>query len=244
MRHSIFDIRTNTWPEGTTGRDDAIDRIIETIDACTFDWSRCIPLLSRREGRFPFPVEFMDPADGALGYVSLRRMWLRPGRSMPTYRTISHELAHVADIYSLSNRSEWTVVTPQRQPIYDLASHFDAGTHPHRWSSWEPWGDRMVEAFTSPFTKAFWDDPKFHYGDGRFSHRWTDVDGVRAFTVAEEVNVFEDVAAGSVHAEGILWAAAEGLIEGFEDGTFRPDAPVTRGQLATIMMRQHGRVDG
>ena len=55
---------------------------------------------------------------------------------------------------------------------------------------------------------------------------------------AETRQPFSDVPDGSTHAEGIVWAAGRGLIEGYDDGTFRPGEPVTRGQLATILHRQ------
>lgn len=47
---------------------------------------------------------------------------------------------------------------------------------------------------------------------------------------------FRDTA-GSVHAPAIAAAAASGIIQGFEDGTFRPQQPVTRGQLASMIAR-------
>lgn len=48
---------------------------------------------------------------------------------------------------------------------------------------------------------------------------------------------FTDVSAGAAHAEGIGAAAAAGILEGRADGTFRPGAPITRAQLASLMAR-------
>ncbi len=56
--------------------------------------------------------------------------------------------------------------------------------------------------------------------------------------VAVASDLFSDVSAGDTHAPGITWAAENGLIAGFPDGTFRAGDPVTRGQLATILERQ------
>jgi hypothetical protein len=53
--------------------------------------------------------------------------------------------------------------------------------------------------------------------------------------------VYSDVPADHTHREGIERAAELGLVQGFPDGTFRPEQPVTRGQLATILMRQSDR---
>lgn len=53
---------------------------------------------------------------------------------------------------------------------------------------------------------------------------------------------FNDVDDGSAHADGIHWAAEHGLIDGYDDGTFRPHANLTRGQFATILKRYHEQV--
>lgn len=52
--------------------------------------------------------------------------------------------------------------------------------------------------------------------------------------------VFSDVEAGSEHAEAIRWAAAEGLIDGYPDGTFGAEDSLTREQLAVILWRYAG----
>lgn len=56
-------------------------------------------------------------------------------------------------------------------------------------------------------------------------------------TTAFATHLFSDVADDSVHAEGIEWAALRGIVQGRTDGTFGPDDPVTRGQLATMLQR-------
>ncbi len=48
---------------------------------------------------------------------------------------------------------------------------------------------------------------------------------------------FRDVPGGQWYANGVVWAASRGLVNGFEDGTFRPEEPVTREQLVTILYR-------
>lgn len=50
--------------------------------------------------------------------------------------------------------------------------------------------------------------------------------------------LFSDVTDDDVHADGIHYASRQGLVEGFPDGTFRPQQDVSRGQLATILERQ------
>lgn len=48
---------------------------------------------------------------------------------------------------------------------------------------------------------------------------------------------FPDVPGDHTHADGIAAVAAAGLMGGYADGTFRPDVPPTRGQLATVLAR-------
>lgn len=50
-------------------------------------------------------------------------------------------------------------------------------------------------------------------------------------------SAFSDVAAGMWYSNAIAWAASKNIVNGFEDGTFQPDAPVTRAQLVTILYR-------
>jgi hypothetical protein len=50
---------------------------------------------------------------------------------------------------------------------------------------------------------------------------------------------FTDVE-GSRHAGDVNAVAAAGIVSGFPDGTFGPDLPVTRGQLATFLARALG----
>ena len=53
--------------------------------------------------------------------------------------------------------------------------------------------------------------------------------------------LFTDVA-GSVHAGRINAAAVAGIAAGFDDGTYRPGEPVTRGQMASLVTRMIDRV--
>ena len=48
---------------------------------------------------------------------------------------------------------------------------------------------------------------------------------------------FSDVAAGEWYSDAINWAAANGIVGGYGDGTFRPDRDLTREEAATILYR-------
>ena len=50
-------------------------------------------------------------------------------------------------------------------------------------------------------------------------------------------SAFSDVPAGSYSAGSVAWAAKEGIVTGYADGTFHPTAPVTRQQMCAFMSR-------
>lgn len=48
---------------------------------------------------------------------------------------------------------------------------------------------------------------------------------------------YSDVSERDANAEAIRWASSEGLMRGYPDGTFRPDAPMDRQQVVTVLFR-------
>lgn len=64
------------------------------------------------------------------------------------------------------------------------------------------------------------------------------VQGVQAKSLLEEVaRMFKDVPEGYWARGSIERLANLGLLKGYEDGTFRPDEPLTRAQLAAVLDR-------
>ena len=57
----------------------------------------------------------------------------------------------------------------------------------------------------------------------------------------EAVYPFSDVDPEDPCADAILWAWQEGFIGGYDDGTFGPDDPITREQMAAIFWQTRGR---
>lgn len=53
-------------------------------------------------------------------------------------------------------------------------------------------------------------------------------------------SAFSDVAPTAWYGDAVTWAVENGIVEGYSDGTFRPDAPVTRAQLAVLFYRFAG----
>ena len=50
-------------------------------------------------------------------------------------------------------------------------------------------------------------------------------------------NPFTDVPAGQWYTNAVIWAAANGIVNGYGSGLFGPNDPVTREQLAAILYR-------
>lgn len=51
---------------------------------------------------------------------------------------------------------------------------------------------------------------------------------------------YTDVSGDAEYAEAVRWATSEGLVSGYDNGTFGPDDAVTREQLVTILWRYAG----
>ena len=57
-------------------------------------------------------------------------------------------------------------------------------------------------------------------------------------------NSFSDVASGAYYAAAVSWASSNGIVNGYSDGTFRPNNLITREQMAAFLYRyasQKGR---
>jgi len=53
-----------------------------------------------------------------------------------------------------------------------------------------------------------------------------------------DLGVFSDAAdIASGYRNAVRWAVANGVISGYNDGTFRPNTVITRAQLAAILAR-------
>ena len=60
------------------------------------------------------------------------------------------------------------------------------------------------------------------------------------FAKAAKTN-FSDVPDDAYYADAVVWAVKQGVTDGFPDGTFRPDATCTRGQVVTFLWRANGK---
>ena len=56
-------------------------------------------------------------------------------------------------------------------------------------------------------------------------------------------STFKDVPAGKWYTNAVTWCASKGIVSGYPDGTFKPDASIKRQEMATIL-RKYAEVSG
>jgi hypothetical protein len=54
---------------------------------------------------------------------------------------------------------------------------------------------------------------------------------------APATSTFADVAAGKWYSQAVAYLADKGILTGYEDGSFKPDSPITRAEFAAIISR-------
>ncbi len=71
-----------------------------------------------------------------------------------------------------------------------------------------------------------------------------DIENAEAAESAEEAEdtlPFSDVGESHPNLDAIRWAKANGVVSGYEDGTFGPEDPITREQIAALLWNQQGQ---
>ena len=53
---------------------------------------------------------------------------------------------------------------------------------------------------------------------------------------------FPDVAKKDWFYDAVMWAATRGIITGYEDGTFKPNQPLTRQEMVVMIWRYYGKL--
>ena len=53
-------------------------------------------------------------------------------------------------------------------------------------------------------------------------------------------DAFTDTAADAWYSDAVLWASQKGVVKGYGDGTFRPEATLTQQQMITMVWRDAG----
>lgn len=84
-------------------------------------------------------------------------------------------------------------------------------------------------------------DGSFHPNDNATRAEATKVlYSISGETVSGEGYGFNDTAADAWYMPAILWAKQSGVVNGYEDGSFRPENPITREEFAVLLYRMSG----
>ena len=247
MRAGIFELADGVTPERA-------DRFADTVAQIGYPWRRILPKL-RDDPDQAVVVRWDDTPQGTTGLYYGNRIEIVLADTEGRYTeltepfVIAHEIGHLVDSATLDRAARQNLTglfhaspeTYRRDEtiLNDVIIEW-AHIHEHseQWRSANPYLHRINEAYADAFVAAFaptiW-DRDYH----RFTHATSDTAEVRRLTLERDIMVFTDVPADHPHREGIERAAELELVQGYPDGTFRPEQPVSRGQLATILMRDH-----
>lgn len=76
---------------------------------------------------------------------------------------------------------------------------------------------------------------------GTFKIRWSDIGKLHTIYIIYDKKdykyIYKDVSEMSPHYEIIKWAQKNKLVQGYPDGTFRPDQPITRAEILHLIKR-------
>lgn len=224
-----------------------------------FPWYRIIPGL-RTKGRTHVQVVFLESSPQFMGnytnsLCTITMNTFFPLSGMPF--TFAHEVGHAVDFLSLGNslagQAQQTKIREFWTPLADT-NVYGLHSEPHACHQWrntnDSYGLRHFEAYADAFVAAFapevWGDRlpynRFVHWPVDFTNHQTQppvtyYDEIRRLTLEHTIMAFSDVPPNHPHAEGINWAAGEGIIAGYPDGTFKPNEPVSRGAFCTMLKR-------
>ncbi|WP_159552436.1 esterase-like activity of phytase family protein [Citricoccus sp. K5] len=183
-------------------------------------------------------ADFSDNQPGSVYYAPVRWMQaagVTTGYTDGTYRkaaeitrgeSVAFLQRYLAPDYTTDPADQDTPVFPD---VPAGAPHFT----PIAWAADDSDGTPVSEGYTDGAFRPGQDVTRAEFVT--FLYRAVDPEG---FT-APEVSVFPDVPASGSYYEAISWAAAEGLVNGYRDGEYRPYEPISRGEVAKVM-HQHG----
>jgi poly(3-hydroxybutyrate) depolymerase len=209
--------QSHFWP-GNQRRPQMVDEMWQLWDAHPFPASECLPsAFLDVGGRHPF----LEPICWLAGEG------ITTGWSDATFRpsaAVSRQ-SMSAFLFRLSGDVE---------PV-GCTSQFPDVTSDHPFFVEVCWMDQqgITEGYDDgTFRPA---DPVRRQSMSAFLHRF---EGEPPVTVPTPTS-FPDVVAGHPFVEPIEWMAASGVSEGYDDGTFRPNAVVTRQAMAAFLQRVH-----
>lgn len=246
------------------------ETIRDTIAEIDYPWRRCLRA-TWADPDGAILVRWTDMPQGTTGQFrgSVYEIKLKDSDSDYVVRqepfVFAHEAGHMVDAATLDGGTKRKLMELYHRDVADgpwygkedpnepgkpfVWSH--QADHAEWWrASANDYAHRINEAFADSFVAAFapriWDGThptlpgSEHYP--RFAHWTKDLEAIRRLTLERPMAVYDDVDPDDVHAENIERAAELGLLSGKGGGIFDPSAPVTRAQLASVVVRLHDRL--
>ncbi|GAA1123165.1 5'-nucleotidase C-terminal domain-containing protein [Citricoccus alkalitolerans] len=177
------------------------------------------------------PEDFSDNQPGSVYYAPVRWMQaagVTTGYADGTYRKAA-EVTRGESVAFLQRYLAPDYTTDPAEAVFpDVPSgapHFT----PIAWAADDSDGTPVSEGYTDGRFRPGQDVTRAEFVT--FLYRAVDPEG---FT-APEVSVFPDVPSSGSYYEAISWAAAEGLVNGYKGGEYRPYDPISRGEVAKVM---------
>lgn len=225
----------------------------DTIAAIDYPWARLLPEL-RRDPQGAVVVRWdSNMQQGATGLYYPHKHDIVLGTRYANWQdkvpfVFTHEVGHLVDYATLEYDERMALLALMHEKDESRwAGEEDPNNpgEPHPWSHErehvEEWNSvqkdylfRPRESYADLFVCAF--APKVWTRSPRFVHWTEEFDKVRDITLRRNIVTYNDTE-GTTHEDAIDWASVNGVIEGFEDGSFKPNEPVTRGQMATVLKR-------
>lgn len=236
-----------------------IELIQRAVNAIDYPWRR----LLRRTWADPdgaILVRWKDTGQGTTGlfYGQVYEIHLSAlERDLDSHMWVfAHEVGHLVDWATFDRETRAALTELMHRPPFVQIGHYDhdhpdAGHGSEDWrSGYNSYTSRLNEAYADLFVAAFAPDvyhgrlPGTRRHHPRFVHHVAEdeLPEVRRLTLAREITVYDDVPPDHPHRDSIERAAELGLMAGKGDHDFDPNAPLTRAQAATVLVRAYDRL--
>ena len=238
-----------------------VEIISKTLSNIDYPWQRIIPAIRKDPDQAVLVKWDSDMQQGATGLFYGRTYEIVLGTRYANWQSkvpfvFAHELGHMVDRATFDDETRDAILAKYHT---DLDGKWDDREDPNNpgepfvWSHENPhreaWrnghdvyylrpNEAYADSFVAAFAPSIWNS-----SSPRFAHWTKDFAAIRRLTLARRIQVFEDVPEDHIFNEEIEWAAGQGIITGWPDGTFRPDEPVTRQAFAAMLKRYHDTVN-
>lgn len=173
-------------------------------------------------------ADFVDNPEGSIFYSAVRWMQcegITTGYADGTYRK-SADISRAESVAFLYRYLDPEFTVPSVSPFKDVKTSY----HLFEAITWA-----AQEGVTTGYKDGTF-RPKQDVTRAEFAAFVYRAAGEPEFTAPAE-SPYSDVLPGQAHYKAITWLHEQGIIEGYGNGTFRPNANIDRGEVAVVMER-------